>query len=104
MWNRQIELTESQWRGHILTNHPELQGHLDAIRMAIEQPDTVTYDAHERRRENFYVSSIKGRLLLKVCVHYREQSEQLPRFGFVVTAYFIGRVPPKEGVRWSSTT
>lgn len=37
----EAKLYEDTWKGHILTEHPEMQGHLEAVKSTVQQPLVV---------------------------------------------------------------
>jgi len=103
-WDRSIVLTSEQWLGHIVAEHPEMGALFDAVRSTVIEPHLVTFDALHRARENFYRFDVRGRLLLKVCVHFSAAPESHTATGIIVTTYLTGRVKPKERIKWSLST
>lgn len=103
-WGRAIILSLERWHAHIVAEHPEMETQLGSLRSTVLDPHLVTFDALHSSRENYYRFNVRGRLLLKVCVHFTAQPGPSPATGIIVTAYLTGRVKPKERVKWSSST
>lgn len=97
-WGRWIILDADQWIGHVLVRHNQLTDQENAVRATVESPEIVTRDLSDPRREQYYRPSILlpplDRTYLKVCVDFSMS------IGFIVTAFPVKRVHPKELVRW----
>jgi len=102
---RTVVLDESRWNDHILIQHPELDGYLQAIESTLTGPHVITLDARWEQGENYYRASALPapytRLYLKVCVHFDRDSF---RTGRVITAYLTDRIKSSEVRKWSNPT
>ncbi len=98
-WHRLIFARLGRWEGHVEVRHPEVDQHFTAVRLAVEQPDIVTFDATHQDRENFYrFGALLGhdRLYLKVCVGY----DATDTVGGIITAYPTGSIGRGEAQKW----
>jgi hypothetical protein len=87
-----IRLTDERWV-HIIENHDDLAGHYDDVLYAIEDPD---YIIEGYRKALIALKKIARTKFLAVV--YREISRE---DGFVITAYFTGRLNlEKEVILW----
>ena len=104
-WGRVVALTDDQWINHIKLRHVEMRSICpDPLRMAIEQPEAVTSDRTFPDREHSYRSGVLPppyeRTYINVVVGYTQTDPEGPATGFVVTAYAVGRIHPKEVCKW----
>ena len=89
----EVRLTESQWRGHILSRHSEVEPYLEEIKTVIEDPQIV---AEGKSDEVYFLT--KGAIArwpqqyLKVVVAYSDEITGR-RIGSVRTAFLTGRDP-----------
>jgi hypothetical protein len=79
---------------------PEMAGNIDAIELALTDPNCVMDDADFDDRRNFYrlgafSTPSDDQTSLKVCVDFPKRMMRRWRFGSVVTAYSAGK--PKPG-------
>lgn len=102
-WDRVVVLSSDQWLRHITSEHPEMEALFQSLSSTVTDPHLVTFDLLHRARENFYRFNVRGRLLLKVCVHFTAGRDSPSATGIIVTACLTGRVKPKERVKWSSS-
>ena len=83
---RDVELTETRW-AHILEEHEtQMTGREADVRAAVEQPDFVTVDDGNPRRECHYRGQGPDRPKLKVVVGYEPVPPPGNWAGRVITA------------------
>ncbi len=92
-------MDRSTWYGHVVAGHPELQGHLQDVKQAVESPDAAEWDKRDLQTVHYYLLRLRpGDPMgehLRVVVRFRQFADfQLPILGQVggeiVTAYFVG--------------
>ena len=90
----EVRLTESQWLGHILFYHPDMESRLEEIQRVIRNPEIVRLgDRGEIRLASLgAVASRPGRYL-RVIVVYSDEITGI-RLGSVRTAH-LSKLPPK---------
>lgn len=94
----EVRLTESQWRGHILTRHSEVEPYLDEIRGVIGSPRLVDVDQHETYTYSRRGAvSVRQRQYLVVVVAYSDEVTGR-RLGSVRTAFLTRRRPKGQEV------
>jgi hypothetical protein len=96
-WGREIVLTRSQWRTHVLVRYADIQGTESMIADTLTSPSFVNHDRVYADREIFYRPSPRARpvgsLLVRVIVRFGV-------VGQVVTAHLIESAPRKEIRKW----
>jgi hypothetical protein len=95
-----IVLYDARRHQHILMFCPEMAENIDAIELALTDPDCVMKDADFDDRRNYYrlgafSTPPDGQTYSKVCVDFPKRMMRRWRFGSVVTAYSAGK--PKPG-------
>ena len=94
----EIRLEESQWEGHILSRHSEVEPYLEEIQQAIGDPDIVTLDDEGAfHYSRFGVVSSRQRQYLIVVVTYSDEITAR-RLGSVRSVYFRGRPPAGQRI------
>ncbi len=90
----EIRLTESQWLGHILPYHPDMERRLEEIQQVIRNPEIARLgDRGEIRLASLgVVASRPGRYLRVIIVYSDEITGR--RLGSVRTAH-LSKLPPK---------
>lgn len=98
-WRREIIISQRQWMGHVLLQHPELMGQEEALVATPTNPEFVMRDTAFADRENFYRSGVlrppHPNLYLKVVVEFRHTGA-----GEVVTAFPLFRIKRNEVQKW----
>jgi hypothetical protein len=89
--------TSQCWFDHILDGHPELEGWEESVIAAISTPlyGCIYRSAHHESRSVYYWRPPKSRYYLKVIV-----SENSTGPSEIMTAHFVGNVPPGEVMIW----
>ena len=94
----EVRLTESQWRGHILLAHPEVEPFLEAIRDVVLNPEIVRLgDRDDYRLASLGAIAAMPNRYLRVVITY-SQDIAGRRIGSVRTAHFSKRPPGGEDV------
>ena len=89
----EVRLVESQWLGHILTRHPEMEPYLEEIRQVIQDPQLIAVrPGGERHFLTMGAADSRSRQYLKVVVGYLDDMTGR-RSGSVRTAFFTERYP-----------
>lgn len=100
---RRIVARRDRWEDHLWVRHPEVARHVEAVRLAIEDPDSIRSDADNPDGLNYYRPATLPppyhRLYLKVCVTFDQQGPN-ERLGTVITAYPTKRLGRGEVPRW----
>ena len=90
----EVRLTESQWRGHILLNHPDMEPRLEEIQGVIRAPEIVRRgDRGEFRLARLGAIACRPNRYLRVIIVYSEEITGR-RLGNVRTAH-LSKVPPR---------
>lgn len=92
--DRKVRLTRAQWN-HITVRHREIEGQERKIAMTLQDPDFVLYskgDDNHQYHKVFSETPVTGKYLLVVAKHLNDE-------GFIITAFFIGRIKEKGKVR-----
>ena len=50
LWGREIKLSDTTWRGHIIADHPEVRGQLRKVETTIKRPEHVIEVAERNLR------------------------------------------------------
>lgn len=103
-WNREIVPAEHTWHDHILADHAELVGNLEAVERTLRRPSRVALDKDDPSREVYYrrgvLPAAYGRDYLKVVVEFSASEIAFPGEGRIVTAYATERMKSGETQRW----
>ena len=97
-------LDEDHWVTHVIVERVRafLAGQEAAVELTISDPITVTRDRNDADRFNYYrpfaLQAPYDRVYLKVCVRFVWQPGNVHDDGFVVTAYPVDQVHPREDV------
>ena len=67
LWGREIKLSDTTWRGHIIADHPEVRGQLRKVETTIKRPEHVIRVAE--RNTVIYDSSTTTGLFFNVVVN-----------------------------------
>ena len=90
----EVRLTESQWRGHILIRHSEMEPYLEEIQAAIRNPEIARLgDKGEIRLASFAVIASRPNRYLRVIIAYSDEITGR-RLGSVRTAH-LSKLPPE---------
>lgn len=104
----QVSLASDVWE-HVRSEHPEFASHSDAIRLAVEDPDEIYFDAAstEKRKSGtqifaYYKSSALTGLLgdnfVYVSVKFVPEPQEL--HGYVQTAFATRSVQKRMTLQW----
>lgn len=94
----EVRLEESQWRGHILQGHPEVEPYLEEIKEVIRNPQVVRLG----NRDDYRLASLgavgaRPDRYLRVALTYSEEISGR-RLGSVRTAHLSTRPPVGEEI------
>jgi len=99
-----VVLTQHQWGGHILVDHPEIERLLRTFSATLNKPRRVTRDAEFCFARCFYRDGIIPRKYLRIIVNYPADDPMRPLFasvvGTIVTAFLADRFKPEEHQLW----
>ena len=84
---KQIRTTEAYWRDIVTFKHPQLNGKIRDVELALIDPDIIRKSRSDKDVYLYY-KVITGRILCAVARHLNGD-------GFLITAYFTDKV--KEG-------
>ena len=78
----QVVLLGRVWRAKVLNDHPELDGHVDAVLQAVAAPDHTTPDPVFEHRQRYYLQGVgPSRWLLVVVSYEQEPARIISAFG-----------------------
>ncbi len=90
----EVRLTESQWRGHVLREHSEMEPYIEEIQLVIRDPEFVKRgDRGELRLARLGVIASRPNRYLRVIIAYSDEITGR-RLGSVLTAH-LSKVPPR---------
>lgn len=99
-----VVLTQHQWGGHILVDHPEIEGLLRTFQAVLNNPRPVTRDADFFMTRCFYRDGFVPRQYVKIVVDYPADDPARPLFapvvGTIVTAFLATLIKPEEQQIW----
>jgi hypothetical protein len=74
--NRLAVVTSARWHEHVLRSHPEMDGHLEAVKDTIRQPDLIQQDEHPDRTR-YFRRGVGPDRWLRVVVEFAGHRDQL---------------------------
>ncbi len=90
----EVRLTESQWYGHILLNHPDMESRLEEIQGVIRAPEIMKRgDRGEFRLARLGAIASRPNRYLRVFIVYSDEITGR-RLGSVRTAH-LSKLPPR---------
>ncbi len=99
-----VVLTQYQWGGHVLVDHPEIEVLLRTFPAVLNLPRLVTRDADFAMTRCFYRDGLVPRQYVKIVVDYPADDLARPLFapvvGTIVTAFLATQIKPKEQPIW----
>lgn len=103
---RQVHLDRSQWESHVIIERSReyLADQVDAVRMTIEDPVTITKSHKNIDREMYYRPFVlrppHHNFYLKVVVEFPWTSGGASTEGSIITVYVDHEVDPREEVKY----
>jgi hypothetical protein len=89
-----ITLTDQCWYGHILNQHPEMNGREDDVRQTVETPDSI-YESKSKRNSHLYFRAT-GTTFVLVVVDVRPRGKR----GFAQTALLVEGLSKGGSLLW----
>lgn len=99
-----VVLTQHQWGGHILVNHPEIEGFLRTFQAVLNRPRLVTRDADFSATRCYYRDGVVPRQYVMIVVDYPADDPArllfAPVVGTIVTAFLATQIKLEEQKIW----